>query len=103
MRRHELVANAIIHFPLIVIAGMFLVAMYPANLVLMFLLYVCGVIDLVYAKMPLLRHRVFASFGPSQIPAGRRDAYFRGYKRLLLGAAFNVLVLVHYAVMAGST
>jgi hypothetical protein len=100
MRRHELTANLILHLPLIVLLGMVVVAAHPVNMVVLFVLYISGLADLVYSKLPLFRHRVFCSFGPAHIPSKQRDAYFRGYKRLALGAAFNLLMLVNYSVAA---
>ncbi len=99
MRRHELTANLIPHLPFIVLYGMLLVTAYPVNIAIILLLYVCGLIDLVHSKLPLFRHRVLNSFGPSHIPTKRRDTYFRGYKRIALGAAFNFLALVHYSMV----
>ena len=64
----------------------------------MAVLYGCGFIDLVYAKLPLLRHHVLITFGPSHIPRKRRDAYFRGYRRIGLGMAFNLLVAIYCCV-----
>jgi uncharacterized membrane protein SpoIIM required for sporulation len=95
LRRHELTANAIIHFPLIVLLGMLLFGTYPVNIAVILILYLCGLIDLIYSKLPLFRHRVFNSIGPRHIPKKRREAYFRGYIRIALGAAFNLLVTVH--------
>ncbi|GAA5511238.1 hypothetical protein Rcae01_06754 [Novipirellula caenicola] len=85
---------------MLVLAGMLLVAAYPVNIIVILVLYLCGLIDLTYAKLPLFRHRVFNSFGSRHIPTKRREAYFRGYKRITLGAAFNLLTLVHYSMMA---
>lgn len=99
MRRHELAANAIILFPMIVLLGTLLVGTYPVNIAVILTLYLCGLIDLTYSKLPLFRHRVFNSFGPRHIPKKRREAYFRGYKRIALGAAFNLLALVHYSMI----
>ncbi len=99
MRRHELAANAALHLPLIIVLGFLLLTLWPVNLVVMLTLYACGLIDLVYAKLPLFRHCVFNSFGPSHIPVQRRDAYFRGYKRIAFGMAVNVLILIYYSTM----
>ena len=94
MRKHELTANVLFLLPIITMLGFLLVTLWPINVVIMLALYAFGLADLVYAKLPLLRHRVFNSFGPSHIPTPRRDAYFRGYKRIALGMAVNVLMLV---------
>ncbi len=95
MRKHELAGNLVLLLPMIILVGLVLTTLWPVTVVVVFALYVCGLIDLLYAKMPLFRHRVFTSFGPSHIPTQRRDAYFRGYKRIALGMACNVLALVH--------
>ena len=100
MRKHELTANAILQLPIIIGFGFLLVTLWPVNLVVIFTLYACGLVDLVYAKVPLFRHHVFNSFGPSYVPTQRRDAYFRGYKRIVFGMAFNVLVLIHFSMMS---
>ena len=100
MRKHELIANAVFLLPIVMSLGFLLVTLWPVNLVVMITLYVFGLVDLVYAKLPLFRHGVFNSFGPSYIPRQRRDAYFRGYKRIAFGMAFNVLVLIHYSTMS---
>lgn len=100
MRKHELIANAVFLLPIVMGLGFLLVTLWPVNLVVMITLYVCGLVDLVYAKLPLFRHGVFNSFGPSYTPRQRRDAYFRGYKRIAFGMAFNVLVLIHYSAMS---
>lgn len=100
MRKHELTANAVFLLPIVAGLGFVLVTLWPVNLVVMVTLYVCGLVDLVYAKLPLFRRRVFNSFGPSYIPRQRRDAYFRGYKRSAFGMAVNVLVLIHYSTMS---
>lgn len=99
MRRHELTANAIILFPIIVLFGMLLVATYPVNIAVILILYLCGLVDLTYSKLPLFRHRVFNSFGPRHIPTKRRDAYLRAYKRIAIGIALNLLALVHYSMI----
>ena len=98
MRKHELTANAILHLPLIIGLGFLLVTLWPINLVVIFTLYACGLADLVYAKLPLFRHHVFNSFGPTHIPKQRRDAYFRGYKRIAFGMAVNVLIRAWYSI-----
>ncbi len=100
MRRYELAANLIVLSPIVLVLGFAFATWWPINYIIMGALYACGLIDLVYAKLPLLRHRVFNTFGPSHIPRKRRDAYFRGYQRLGLGMAFNFLVVVYYCVMA---
>ena len=100
MRKHELIANAVFLLPIVMGLGFLLVTLWPVTLVVMITLYVCGLVDLVYAKLPLFRHRVFNSFGPSYIPRQRRDAYFRGYKRIAFGMAFNVLVLIYYSTLS---
>ena len=98
MRKHELTANALLHFPIIVMLGMILIASYPLNLVVMFIFYLAGIVDLTYSKLPLYRQRIWTSFGPERIPMKRRDAYFRGYKRIAFGGALNLLMLVHYSM-----
>lgn len=98
MRKHELTANALLHFPIIVMLGMILIASYPVNLVAMFIFYLAGIVDLTYSKLPLYRQRIWTSFGPERIPMERRDAYFRGYKRIAFGGALNLLMLVHCSV-----
>ena len=100
MRKHELTANAILHLPIIMGLCFLLVTLWPVNLAVMITLYACGLVDLVYAKLPLFRHHVFNSFGPSCIPRQRRDAYFRGYKRIAFGMVVNVLVLIHCLTMS---
>ena len=63
-------------------------------------LYAIGLADLVYAKLPSFRHGVLTTFGPSHIPRKRRLAYYRGYTRIAFGAAFNLLVVLYYSVVA---
>jgi hypothetical protein len=99
MRRYELAVNLFLHAPIFIGVGVVL-AMWPVNVVVMFALYVCGLIDLLYAKMPLYRQRIFLSFGPSHLPAQHRNAYFRGYRRIALGILFNVLALVHLSTLS---
>jgi hypothetical protein len=96
MRRYELAVNAIAFLPMIIGCGLALLMLWPLNLLAMLTLYTCGLLDLAYAKMPLLRHGVYASFGPSLIPRRRRVAYRRGYKRIVLGIGLNILLLVYY-------
>ncbi|QDV26945.1 hypothetical protein [Aureliella helgolandensis] len=96
MRRHELTANAILHFPILLILGIAIATAWPVDMVIVALIYGCGVIDLSYAKLPQIRHGVLNSFGPKLVPANRRSAYFRAYRRLGFGFAFHCLVLVHY-------
>ncbi|WP_149500009.1 hypothetical protein [Roseiconus lacunae] len=98
MRRDELTANALLYFPIIMMLGMLLVTSYPLNIAAILVLYLIGMIDLTYAKLPLFRHRIWNSFGPKHIPTKRRDAYFRGYKRIAFGAALNLLTLMHYSL-----
>jgi hypothetical protein len=98
MRRYELAANLVFLSPMILFLGLALVIWSPINYIIIGTLYACGLIDLVYAKLPLLRHHVFNTFGPSHIPRKRRDAYFRGYRRIGLGIAFNLLVVLYYCV-----
>lgn len=100
MRRYELAANLILLSPMILFLGIALVIWWPINYIVMGALYATGLIDLVYAKLPLLRHHVFNTIGPSHIPRKRRDAYYRGYHRIGLGMAFNLLVVVYYCVVA---
>ncbi|WP_147866899.1 hypothetical protein [Stieleria maiorica] len=88
----------LLHFPIIVMLGMFLVASYPLNLVVMFIFYLAGVVDLTYSKLPLYRQRIWNSFGPETISMRRREAYYRGYKRIAFGGALNLLMLVHYSM-----
>jgi hypothetical protein len=95
MRKHELTINAFLFLPIIIMFGFLLVTLWPINIMIMLAFYGCGLCDLVYAKLPLYRHHIFSSFGPSHIPTGRRDAYYRGYKRVALGATLNVLILIH--------
>ncbi len=96
MRRYELAVNAIAFLPMIIGCGLALLMLWPLNLLAMLTLYTCGLLDLTYAKMPLLRHGVYASFGPSLIPRRRRQAYRRGYKRIVLGLGLNMILLVYY-------
>ena len=98
MRRHELTANAILLLPTIVVFGFLLVTLWPVNLFFVLALYACGLVDLVYAKLPLIRLHIFNSFGPTHIPKQRRDAYFRGYKRIACGMAVNVLILAWHRI-----
>lgn len=77
---------------------MFLVVVWPINYIVISALYAFGLVDLSYAKLPLLRHGVLNTFGPSHIPRQRRAAYSRGYKRIGLGVAFNLLVVAYYLV-----
>ncbi|WP_145081502.1 hypothetical protein [Aureliella helgolandensis] len=98
MRRHELWANLILLSPMIFGLGMLLVVIWPINYIVMGALYAIGLVDLVYAKLPLFRHGVLTTFGPSHIPRKRRLAYFRGYTRIALGTAFNLLVVLYYLV-----
>jgi hypothetical protein len=100
MRKHELTANAVFLLPIVAGLGFLLLTLWPVNFVVMVTLYVCGLVDLAYAKLPLFRRRVFNSFGPSYIPRLRRDAYFRGYKRIAFGMAVNALVLIYYSTMS---
>ena len=99
MRKYELAVNLFLYAPIFIGVGIVL-ATWPINVVVMFALYICGLIDLCYAKLPLYRHRVFTSFGPSHLPTQRRDAYFRGYRRIALGMVFNVLALAHLSMMS---
>lgn len=99
MRRYELTVNAVLFLPMIIMCGVVLVTLWPLNVVIMFALYASGLCDLIYAKLPLFRHRIFNSFGPSHLPTRRRDAYYRGYRRVALGATLNVLVLTHHLLM----
>lgn len=78
--------------------GVLLVVIWPINYIVMGTLYATGIADLVYAKLPLFRHSVLTTFGPSHIPRKRRLAYYRGYTRIALGAAFNLLVVLYYSV-----
>ena len=96
MRRHELWANLVFLLPMIFGLGMLLVVVWPINYVVMCTLYALGIADLAYAKLPLLRRGVLMTFGPSHITRKRRPAYYRGYKRIALGMAFNVLVVLYY-------
>ncbi len=96
MRRYELAVNVIACLPMIIGCGLVLLTLWPLNLLAMLALYACGMLDLTYAKMPLLRHGVYASFGPSPIPRRRRQAYRRGYKRIVLGIGLNMILLVYY-------
>lgn len=96
MRRYELAVNAIAFLPMIIGCGLALLMLWPLNLLAMLTLYTCGLLDLAYAKRPLLRHGVYASFGPSLIPRRRRVAYRRGYKRIVLGIGLNTLLLLYY-------
>lgn len=100
MRKYELAANVISLSPIVVFFGFLLVTWWPINCIIMGALYACGLTDLVYAKLPLLRHRVLNTFGPTHIPRKRRASYFRGYQRIALGMALNLLVVVYYAAMA---
>ena len=100
MRRHEIWANLIFLSPLIFGLGLLLVVTWPINYIVMGALYAIGLADLVYAKLPLFRHGVLTTFGPSHIPRKRRLAYYRGYTRIAFGAAFNLLVVLYYSVVA---
>lgn len=100
MRRSELAGNLIFLSPILIAMAFGLAAWWPINYVIMGVLYACGLIDLVYAKLPLLRHRIFNTFGPSHIPRKRREAYWRGYRRIAIGTAFNLLVVAYYYMMA---
>lgn len=71
-----------------------LIASYPLNLVVMFIFYLAGIVDLMYSKLPLYRRRIWTPFGPERIPMKRPDAYFRGYKPIGFGGALNLLMLV---------
>lgn len=94
MRKLELTVNVVLLLPMFIWIGFVLATLWPANVVAMLGLYACGLTDLVYAKLPLFRRRILGSFGPSLIPAQRRDAYYRGYRRIALGMALNVVALL---------
>lgn len=96
MRRHELGANAILHFPIVVIVGLAIATAWPLNFAIVAFIYVCGVIDLAYAKLPQIRHGILNSFGPALVPVQRRAAYYRAYRRLGFGFGLHCIVLVHY-------
>ena len=100
LRRHELAANFLFLAPILFGIAFALAACWPVNYIILVAIYACGLIDLGYAKMPLLRHGVLNTFGPSHIPRKRREAYFRGYRRITVGIAFNLLVVVAYSVLA---
>ncbi|TWT47995.1 hypothetical protein Pla22_49950 [Rubripirellula amarantea] len=99
MRRYELAANAIIHFPILLIFGIAIATAWPLNLWIVAFIYACGVIDLAYAKLPQIRQGILASFGPSLVPAERRSSYYRAYRRLGFAFGLHCLVLVHYFVV----
>lgn len=101
MRKHELAANAIIYAPVLLLLGLTLATAWPVNLMIVAMIYACGTIDLVYAKLPQIRRGVLNSFGPRLIPTKRRSAYFRAYRRLGFGFAFHCLALVHYITVVG--
>lgn len=101
MRKHELAANLIVHLPILMLLAFALATAWPFNFAIVAVIYVCGIVDLAYAKMPQIRHGILNSFGPSLVPTKRRAAYFRAYRRLAFGFTFHCLVLVHYfAVIA---
>lgn len=99
MRRKELAVNLAFQLPMMIVLAMLCVATYPLNVGLTVVFYVAGLIDLTYSKTPLFRHRIFNSFGPRHLPTKRREAYFRGYKRIAFGAALNLLSLMYYSMM----
>ena len=94
MRRYELAVNAIIHLPIIFMIGLFCAMTWPMNIALIAICYTIGLTDLIYAKLPLIRHGVYCSFGPKHIPEQRRWAYFAAYKFIGLGCALNALILL---------
>ena len=100
MRRYELAANLAFNVPIVLGFGFAVAMWWPVNYVILVAIYASGLIDLVYAKTPLLRYGVLNTFGPSHIPRKRRDAYFRGYRRIGIGIAFNLLVAVCNCVMS---
>jgi hypothetical protein len=98
-KKLELTINLFFALPVFIWIGVVLVTLWPANVVVMFGLYTCGLVDVAYAKLPLFRRRVLTSFGPSRIPTQRREAYYRGYRRIALGMALNVLALLHFSIL----
>jgi hypothetical protein len=64
-------------------------------------LYACGLIDLLYAKLPLIDYRVSIRLG-LRLFQRNDDARACGYKRIGLGFAFNCLSLVHHRAMAAA-
>ena len=100
MRRYELAVNAILHLPIIIVVGLFCAMTWPLNIALIAICYMVGLTDLVYAKLPLIRHGVYCSFGPNLIPEQRRWAYFAGYKFIGIGCALNAFVLLQLLTLS---
>lgn len=96
MRTHELAANAILHLPILVMLGIAIATAWPLNFMIVAFIYMVGIDDLAYAKLPQIRQGVLNSFGPSLIPVQRRSAYYRAYRRLGFGFGLHCVVLVHY-------
>ncbi len=94
MRRYELAAYAIIHLPIIMMIGFCCAMTWPINIALIAICYAIGLTDLVYAKLPLIRQRVYCSFGPKPVPEQRRWAYFAGYKFIGVGLALDAIVIL---------
>ena len=100
MRRYELTAYAIIHLPIIIMIGLCCSMIWPINIALIAICYTIGLTDLVYAKLPLIRQRVYCSFGPKLVLEQRRWAYFAGYRFIGIGLALNALVVLQTVVFS---
>ncbi len=93
MRKLEFAVNLVFLSPMLV--GILLVCLFstPLNIGVVCLCYAIGLAALVRAKLPLFRHNVWVSFGPSRISPELRRAYWTGYAFVIIGAFLNLVVL----------
>ncbi len=100
MRKHEAAVNILLHLPLLLMLTLAIVMTPPVAIAAASVLFACGVADLMYAKLPQICRGILMSFGPSEIPLARRDAYFRAYRRIALGSIFQIAVLTQQLAFA---
>lgn len=94
MRHYEFRANMILQLPLLILIGLFCMVTWPISIAVASLCTTIGLIDLIYAKIPLIRQGIICSFGPQHIPAERQWAYIAGYKYICLGIAVDLITVL---------
>ncbi|QDV12816.1 hypothetical protein CA51_27020 [Rosistilla oblonga] len=102
MQKHEAAVNILLHLPLLLMLALAIVKTPPVAIAVATVLFACGVADLMYAKLPQMRRGILISFGPSEIPLVRRDAYFRAYRSIMIGSVLQIAVITHQLAFAST-